>query len=257
LPTQVEGFQRLETLQTAPETTPPSIGSSVATGDARKGVRYAEGSERFVAAARPRLAMTTLPDVLSVTSRADHVPGPRQGSWTYEDYAALPDDGNRYEIIDGVLYLSPAPNILHQIVVTTIAAYLKLHVEFVGLGRVLAAPTDVELAPRDSPLQPDVIVVLNDNLRILESKTRIVGAPDLVVEVASPSTATYDRREKLDAYARAGVREYWLVDPYAQTVEVLYLEGGAFISAGAFHGGALLPSRVVPEFPVRVEQCFA
>lgn len=198
--------------------------------------------------------MTTLPDVLPVASRADHVPGPAQGCWTYEDYAALPDDGNRYEIIDGVLYASPALNLLHQIVVTTVAAYLKIAVDFAGLGRVLVAPTDVELAPRDNPLQPDVIVVLNANLQILEPKTRIIGAPDLVVEVASPSTASYDRREKLDAYARAGVREYWIVDPYAQTVELLYLESGGYRSAGVFHGQALLPSRVIAQFPVHVAQ---
>jgi Uma2 family endonuclease len=201
--------------------------------------------------------MTTLPDVLSATSRADHVPGPRQGCWTYEDYAALPDDGNRYEIIDGVLYVSPAPNILHQIVVTRFVFYLTLHVDLAGLGRVLVAPTDVELSLRDTPLQPDVIVVLNDNLGILEQGARVIGAPDLVVEVASPSTARYDRREKLDAYARAGVREYWIVDPYAQTVELLYLEGGVYRSAGVFHGQALLPSRVLQDFPVRVEQFFA
>ena len=77
------------------------------------------------------------------------------------------------------------------------------------------------------------------------------------MEIASPSTAGYDRREKQNAYARAGVPEYWIADPASRTVEVLALEQGAYRSLGVFQGKATLPTKIVPEFPVRVGQFFA
>jgi Uma2 family endonuclease len=198
--------------------------------------------------------MTTL-DILPAVIPAVHVSGPPQGRWTYADYAALPDDGNRYEIIDGVLFMTPAPGTGHQSVSNLIATLLTIHVQFAGLGRVFAAPIDVELAP-GSVVQPDVLVVLNANLGSI-TPSRIVGAPDLIVEIASPSTAGYDRREKQDAYAQAGVREYWIVDPSAQTVELLTLAGQVYQSQGVYRGQAHLPSRVVASIPVPVAQFFA
>jgi Uma2 family endonuclease len=129
---------------------------------------------------------------------ADHIPGPRQGHWTYDDYAALPDDGHRYEIVDGVLYMSPAPSREHQNAALEIAAYLRTYVKLAGLGQVYIAPFDVQLDPR-TVVQPDVLVVLNPHLdRVAES--RVIGAPDLVVEVSSPGTVGHDRTRKQDAY---------------------------------------------------------
>ena len=104
--------------------------------------------------------------------------------------------------------------------------------------------------------QPDVVVVLIEHLeRVAEKK--IVGAPDLVVEVASPSTAAYDRLTKYDIYARSGVAEYWIVKPTSRTVEVLVLENREYRSLGLFSGQQTLPSRIVPGLLVRVEQFFA
>jgi len=200
-----------------------------------------------------RATMTTL-DRLPVVIPANNVPGPKQGWWTYEDYAALPDDGKRYEIVDGVLYMSPAPNIIHQRIVGRIFRYLSTYVEDAGLGLVLSAPTDVKLSPMDV-FQPDVFIILNENREKIKEKY-ILGAPDLVVEVASPSTSGFDRREKQDVYAHAGVQEYWVVNPDAHTVEVLVLEAGKYVSLSIFRGKAILPSRVMPEFPVAVEQFF-
>jgi len=192
-------------------------------------------------------------DVLPVVTAAAPLVGPPQGRWTYADYAALPDDGNRYEIIAGVLYMTPAPGTGHQSVSARLVTFLVTHVEFAGLGRVFAAPVDVELAP-DTVVQPDIVVVLSANLdRITPS--RIIGAPDLVVEILSPGTAGYDRREKQDAYARAGVGEYWIVDPGAQTVELLTLDQGGYRSHGVFRGQARLPSSAVT-LPVPVERFF-
>jgi Uma2 family endonuclease len=196
--------------------------------------------------------MTT--DELSVVTPADWVPGPPQGSWTYDDYAALPDDGNRYEIVNGVLIMAPAPSPEHQSIAVRIAYYMFPHIDLAGIGKLLTAPLDVDLGPKNV-YQPDLVVVLNTHLdRVAEKK--IIGAPDLVVEVASPSTAAYDRLTKYEKYAHAGIIEYWIVKPKSRSVEVLVLEGREYRSLGVFNGQATLPSRVVPELPVRVEQFF-
>ncbi len=198
--------------------------------------------------------MTTI-ERLSVVVSADWVPGPQQGQWTYADYTAIPEDGHRYEIVNGVLYMAPSPSLGHQGIAGEIFAYLRNFVQMTGSGRVFIAPADVELSYRNV-VQPDVFVVLNEHLdRIAGS--RLIGAPDLVVEIASPSTARHDLREKQDAYAHAGVPEYWIVTPGEQVVEVLVLEGGLYSSLGVFAGRAMLPSRIVPDMPVRVEQFFA
>jgi Uma2 family endonuclease len=198
--------------------------------------------------------MTTI-DKLSTVIPASDVPGPRQGQWTYKDYAALPDDGRRYEIVSGVLYMSPSPSGAYQDAVGEIFTYLRAYVKLAGLGIVRVAPFDVELTS-DVVVQPDVLVVLNEHRdRITEN--RIVGTPDLVVEVSSPSTATHDRHKKLEAYARAGVLEYWIADPEARTVEILALEKDEYAPLGVFRGKATVPSQIVPGLQVRVEQFFS
>lgn len=198
--------------------------------------------------------MMMTPDRLPMVTPANHMPGPRQGGWTYQDYAALPDDGRRYEIVNGVLFMTPAPNMSHQDAVGQIFFYLQKHVRMAQLGKVYVAPFDVALSPK-LVVQPDVAVILNANLEKVTT-TRIIGAPDLVVEVASPSTAIYDRHNKLEAYASAGVPEYWIVDPASCTVEVLSLEDRKYYSLGIFQSKAILPSKVVPELDVHVEQFF-
>ncbi|TMD40409.1 MAG: Uma2 family endonuclease [Chloroflexi bacterium] len=169
--------------------------------------------------------MPTTTNELSVVTPADWVSGPPQGSWTYEDYAALPDDGNRYEIVNGVLIMTPAPSPEHQDIVGEIFSALRTHIKLAGLDRV--------------------------------AEKKIIGAPDLVVEVASPSTAAYDRLTKYEKYAHAGIREYWLVKPTSRSVEVLVLEGREYRSLGIFRGEQTLPSRIVPDLPVGVERFFA
>jgi Uma2 family endonuclease len=180
---------------------------------------------------------------------------PSQGQWTYDDYMALPDDGKRYEVVNGVLYMAPASSTDHQRVCGAIFAYLYNVVQLKGRGSVFSAPTDVELRPGDV-VQPDVFVMLQEhNSRILPS--RVSGAPDLVVEVASPSTARHDLREKQDAYARADVPEYWIVSPGEHVVEVLLLKQGAYYSLGLFGVDASLPSRIIAEEKIPVERFFA
>src|SRR5438105_1676404 len=107
------------------------------------------------------MAMTS--NRLDVVTLANHVPGPQQGEWTYSHYSSLPDDGHRYEIIDGVLYMAPAPNPWHQEVSGEFFFYLRTYIKSAGLGKVLAAPIDVELSPKNV-IQPDMVVILNANL---------------------------------------------------------------------------------------------
>jgi Uma2 family endonuclease len=186
--------------------------------------------------------------------RADHVPGPPQGQWTYDHYATIPDDGQRYEIVDGVLYMSPAPSEPHQDATGLIYYYLTTYVRFPGLGKVLFSPFDVELSFSDV-VQPDVLVLLKENGH-KSIGTRIVGGPDLVVEVASPTTAKYDRQKKSRAYAQAGVKEYWIARPLEHTVEVFVLEADTYCSVGVFSGEQTLPTTIVVNFPVQVRQFF-
>ena len=187
--------------------------------------------------------------------RADQVPGPRQGDWTYSHYAALPEDGQRYEIVDGVLYMAPSPTGEHQDTAGRFYHYLLMLVEFVGLGKVRLAPFDVRLDER-TVVQPDVMVILKASLSKLH-KTYVLGAPDLVIEIASPKTASYDRHEKQDDYALAGVPEYWIVDTNSRTIEVLSLEQGVYHSLGVFTRAQTLRSLVVPQIgTIQAEQFF-
>ena len=198
--------------------------------------------------------MTQTFDKIPVVAPAGNVPGPKQGFWTYDDYATIPGDGNRYEIVNGVLYISPSPGWSHQEIVGRFFRYLSAHVESPAIGGAFVAPLDVELAP-NSVFQPDVVVLLKASHKKLKER-HIVGAPDLVVEVVSPTSETHDRYRKIAAYARAGVPEYWIVDPDSRTVEVLFLESGEYHSQGVYRGKATLPSQIVPALLVPVEQFF-
>lgn len=186
---------------------------------------------------------------------ADWVPGPQQGKWTYKDYATLPNDGNRYEVLHGVLYIAPSPDRWHQKASGTIFYHLYVAVQLSELGKVYSCPFDVMLDAKNT-FQPDILVVLNEHLDRI-TKEGVVGAPDLVMEIASPSTARIDLSEKLPAYATAGVPEYWIINPGSHTVEVFVLKYGIYTSLGIFYGPAVLPSQVVPNLNVRVEQFFA
>ena len=197
--------------------------------------------------------MTQIFDKIPVVAPANTVPGPQQGFWTYDDYATL-DEKERHEIVNGVLYMTPSPSWPHQEIVGEIFAHLRAYLRNTGIGGVLMAPLDVELAS-NVVFQPDVVVLLKASRRKLKER-HIVGAPDLTVEIVSPSSETHDRYRKLVAYARAGIPEYWIVDPDAQTVEVLLLESSEYQSQGVYRGKATLPSRIVAGLPVPVEQFF-
>ena len=164
-------------------------------------------------------------------------------TWTYEDYRLLPDDGNRYEILEGVLYMSPAPLTLHQLLSKSLYSLL-LQLENDGRGWVFYAPIDV-LMPGATPVQPDLVFVAIEQRQILTSRG-IEGVPKLIVEVLSPSNARYDRITKLNLYARCGVSHYWLLDPLARSLEVFRLDGETYRMLAALGPQNLFEH---PEFP--------
>jgi len=137
---------------------------------------------------------------------------------TYEDYARIPADGKRHEIIEGEWYMTPAPDVWHQRASRKLERILDEHVTRHKLGEVFYAPIDVVISQVDV-VQPDIIFVSTARSAIVGDKN-IQGAPDLAIEILSPSTQSIDRGEKRQLYERAGVLEYWMVDAAARTVEI-------------------------------------
>jgi Uma2 family endonuclease len=178
---------------------------------------------------------------------------PPQGEWTYEDWLRLPDDGYRYEVIDGVLHMSPPPRTQHQRASFRLARKLGNFVEEQHLGEVLVAPIGVRLPNQPVPLQPDVLFIRTDRLDIIE-EDYVEGAPDLVMEILSPSNWLYDRGEKMQAYQNGGVAEYWIVDPRATTIEVYLLEQGVYLLVGKYGPGEAAQSQILPGFETSVDE---
>jgi Uma2 family endonuclease len=152
---------------------------------------------------------------------------PQSQKWTYEDYVKIPEDGFRHEIIDGEHYMNASPSTQHQHVSKRLQYQLYTKIELSGLGVLYDAPVDVQLSEFDI-VQPDLVIILNVNVhKITPSKIKV--APNLVVEILSPSTASIDRTKKKDLYERTGVSEYWIVDPFEQQVDQWVLKAGVFV----------------------------
>ena len=137
--------------------------------------------------------------------------------WTREEVLALPDDGNRYELIDGELLVSPSPRLIHQIALTALFRRLDHYVTRHRLGTALFAPADLDFG-RGYVAQPDLFVVSEVDTRKLRDWPDC-GVPSFIAEILSPSTGRGDRKVKRPAYQRAGVGDYWIVDPDSRTVE--------------------------------------
>ena len=138
---------------------------------------------------------------------------------TYEDYLTFPDDGKRHEIVDGEHFVTPAPNLKHQAISMNLSVILKVFLDTHPLGRVFAAPADVVLSEIDV-VEPDLFFVSSARQDRL-TKANVQGAPDLVIEILSPSTRRTDEITKRKRYEHFDVREYWIVDPELETVKVL------------------------------------
>jgi Uma2 family endonuclease len=143
---------------------------------------------------------------------------------TYDDLVDMPDDGLTREILDGVLFVTPSPVPMHQRVSRRLLRQLEDYFESRSLGEVFDAPLDVILGLHDVA-EPDILVVTD---QALITNRAIEGAPALVVEILSPSTANRDRTLKRARYAAAGVAEYWIVDIERQRIECLTLAGDGY-----------------------------
>jgi Uma2 family endonuclease len=185
-------------------------------------------------------------------------PWPAPGRWTYADYRRLPDDGRRYEVIRGYLYVSPAPSIIHQRAVVSLVTKLNRFVRARGLGEILVAPVDI-LLPGGiaSPVQPDLVFIRAGNEPDAQSQN-FQGVPDLVAEVLSPGTRRYDLGTKLGAYLEAGIPEVWFADPVAATIWVhgLSEDRKRYIEVSRGGRGEEVASRVLPRLRVAVSEIF-
>ncbi|HAZ31419.1 MAG TPA: hypothetical protein DCY61_01760 [Dehalococcoidia bacterium] len=174
--------------------------------------------------------------------------------FTYGDYLQLPED-KRYELIEGEFFMVPSPNTSHQGALQNIFRALDTYVRNRGLGKVYLAPLDVVLS-EENVLQPDILFVSRERLDIITERN-IQGAPDLVVEILSPATAQRDKELKQKLYARYGVREYWLADPSARTIEVMSLAEAGFESVGLYHERAILISPLLRGLSIKVRGVFS
>jgi Uma2 family endonuclease len=162
--------------------------------------------------------MTTL----AIPTHAPAVTGPPQGYWTIADWEKLPDDGNRYEIINGVLYMTTAPSFFHQWIVRRLDRFVGVPAETQGLAYAAVAPVGL-IMPGCDPVQPDFVIVLKHHAEIIRER-RIMGVPNLIVEVMSPGSIAYDLGLKLETYAQAAVPEYAVVNPAEQTLSLYQLD---------------------------------
>jgi Uma2 family endonuclease len=179
--------------------------------------------------------------------------------FTYADYKSLPySERERYELLEGELVPMPAsPGEPHQWVSMGLASFLYRFVREHQLGRVYQAPLDVVLGEMgdERVVQPDILFISQARSDIIQGE-EIRGAPDLVVEVLSPTTEEKDRTYKRTLYARYGVKEYWLVDPGAQTVEVLTLGERGYHRAGFYQRAERVKSPLLAGLEIPLSEVF-
>ena len=173
--------------------------------------------------------------------------------FTVQDYMSTPE-GTRFQLLDGEMVLAQTPDDKHQAVVGALLVALYQFAVQHRVGQVRVSPYDVVLSQYDVA-QPDILFVSNERAGIF-TPANIQGAPDLVVEVISPSSAPYDRGYKRTLYSRTGVLEYWLVDPVGETVAVLAREGDDLVPHATFGRNQELVSDLLPGFRCSLDQIF-
>lgn len=173
--------------------------------------------------------------------------------FTYLDYEKLPE-GSPYQLIGGELIKEPSPVPYHQILSCRIEFELLKFIEEKDLGQVLYAPVDVYFSETET-YQPDIIFISKERINIIGEK-KIEAAPDLVMEILSPSTAYYDLRHKMRVYEKSGVKEYWIIDPQEKSIEVYENESGQFTIFSKAQNKGILSSKLLEGFKVDLEKVF-
>lgn len=165
------------------------------------------------------------------------------------------DENAYYELINGEIVRKSSPSVLHQEVVLKLAFRMKAHAKKNNLGRVFIAPLDVFLN-EENLVQPDIFFISNENSQIIDEKDGIIGVPDLMVEVISPSSIRRDRVDKKNIYGKVGVKEYWLIDPAYQTIEVYKNENAEMELVEMIVEDGQVVSSVIKEFSLELKDIF-
>jgi Uma2 family endonuclease len=173
----------------------------------------------------------------------------------YDQLRLLPDDRQRHELVDGELLMTPSPSTRHQRIVSRVHIALATHVNQHRLGEVFIAPMDVVFEDY-TVVEPDLLFIRSERASIV-GEDAIHGAPDLVVEVLSPSTFYNDLRIKMNVYGRFGVQEYWIADPEKETIEQYRLAANKLGLARQFPADSTLESPLLPSFRLSVMTIFS
>lgn len=181
---------------------------------------------------------------------------PERARMTYEDLLKLPDDGLRHELIDGEHLVTPAPRLAHQIIVGNLYFIIATYVRERRCGVIFGAPVDVVLS-REDVVEPDVTYFSNERYKEVATETSAQGAPDLAIEVLSPTTRRRDEVLKRRLYERMGVKEYWIVDPEIKTVKVHRLVAGRYDRIEiAREDDAVVTTALLPGLRVPLDRVF-
>ena len=173
--------------------------------------------------------------------------------YTYSDYLMIEDE-RRYEVYEGELIMVPAPTTTHQTVSRKIGWVIENFIIENNLGEFFYAPTDVVLS-EDVVLQPDILFISKEREKIIEERA-IMGAPDLIVEILSPSSTYYDVVKKKELYRRYGVKEYWLVFIEEKAIEALFLEGDVYREFASAKGEGSVKSKLLKGLEVVLKEIF-
>jgi Uma2 family endonuclease len=179
---------------------------------------------------------------------------PARLPYSYEDYAALPNDGRRWEVIDGELEVNPAPAPRHQTVSRRLQFELMRLLEEPGIAQIFNAPIDLILSDSNI-LQPDLAILGSSRDHLITGRG-IEGPPDIVVEVLSPSTKVLDQRVKKRTYARFSVPEYWIVDPVGGHLELFRLAADDYVLEQRFDRASVLTTPSFSEVQVELARVF-
>ena len=175
---------------------------------------------------------------------------------TVSDLDLMPDDENRYELFEGELFVSRAPGLPHQRVLTNLLILLGLHLKDHPVARIWPNPGVV--FDNFNAAIPDIVFVSSEHIDAIASGEKVTGAPDLVIEIVSAGAENErrDRTVKRQAYSKFGVREYWVVDRYRQTIEVYRLEQAQLMLVATLSSNDQLTTTLLPGFSCLVSQVF-
>jgi Uma2 family endonuclease len=165
---------------------------------------------------------------------------------TYTDLELLPDDGLRHEIIDGEHYVTASPVTQHQRISRRLVVAFQSYLDAQPMGEVFYAPFDVVMSFHDVVV-PDLIYISQSRAQLVTAKN-LQGAPDLVIEILSPSTRSRDERLKRELYERAGVEEYWIIDPDRNVVLIYRRQDAHFLPPDTFDESAVIETALLPGF---------